>query len=273
MKHLELLGEAPVFILCSLMLRDRERAHLLFSETESTLSLCGFIPNPQKLVSLVLSQSFDRIGTESLRNGANNYTLVWTKKGTKSFWKTHQPCPQHPRQHQALGKSYKRKPQLNWRLAGMEGGPSGLSERRPAKHWAAACLPPSRKAALAKRSCQVWLTSTNLGLARGHLQLQYLLSQHTSGAAEGQRIGQGDTENAGLMKWWIVLPPSRYFEVLVIWKRRQNCSSSGEVKEELGVERSWLGMRRVRRLCWTLCMAVRRCWSAVPNHGMTETQC
>lgn len=77
MKHLEVLGEAPVVTFCSsLMLRHREHAHLLFSETESTLSLCGFVPNPQKLVSLVLSQGFERTGTESLPNGANNYTLV-----------------------------------------------------------------------------------------------------------------------------------------------------------------------------------------------------
>lgn len=39
------------------------------------------------------------------------------------------------------------------------------------------------------------------GLACGHLQLEYLLSQHTDGATEGQRIRQGDTENVGLMKW------------------------------------------------------------------------
>lgn len=112
-------------------------------------------------------KGFERTGTESLPNGANNYTLVWTE--SKSFWKIHQPCPQHLRQHQALGKNCKRKPQLSWGLAGMERGPSASSVgewpgRRPAKEWAAACLPPSRKAGLAKCSCQIWLTSTNLGL-------------------------------------------------------------------------------------------------------------
>lgn len=95
--------------------RHRECAHLLFSQIESTLSLCGFVPNPQKLVSLVLSLGFERLGTASLPNKANNYTLVWTKRGTKSFWKIHQPSPQHLRQHQALGKSYRRKRWLGWR--------------------------------------------------------------------------------------------------------------------------------------------------------------
>lgn len=105
-------------------------------------------------------------------------------------------------------------------------------------------------------------------LAWGHLQLEYLLSQRPYGAAEGQRIRQGDSENSGLMKWWIVLLPSRYFEAQIIWKWRQNCSSSGEVKEELEVERSWFSMRRVRRLCRAL--RGRCCHLLSPSMGWPE---
>lgn len=94
---------------------------------------------------------------------------MWTKKESKSFWKINQRCLQHLRQCQALGKSYNRKPQLSWGVAAMERRPSVPSVgtwpgRRPVKEQAAACLPLSRKAGLAKSSCQIWLTSTNLGL-------------------------------------------------------------------------------------------------------------
>lgn len=197
MKHLEVLGEAPVVVFCcSLMLRHPECAHLLLSQTGSTLSLCGFVPNPQKLMSLVLSQGFERTGTESLPDGASNYTLVCTKKETKTFWKTHQPCPEHLRQHQALGKSYKRKPQLSWGLAGMERGPSspsvgawpGGGQQR--SELLLVCLWAGKKAGLAKCSCQIWLTSTNLGLPAAICNWNICFLSTLTEPQKGRRLGK-----------------------------------------------------------------------------------
>lgn len=228
------------------MLTHPERTRLLLSQTESTLSLCGFVPRNwchlfylsvlgELALNICLMESIITSWCEPRERPKASGKLLKPVLNIKPWWRA-------TRRNLTWAED-----ELGWK-----GEPSaGSTAWKEASKALSCCLFAFEQEGRAGKMQLPHLADLNQPkLAWGHLQLGYLLSQHTHGAAEGQRIRQGDTENVGLMKWWIVLPPCRCLEIQIIRKWRQNCSSSGKVKEELEVERSLFSVRR-------LSMAVR----------------